>query len=147
MVAQNYRMTNVQAAMLLGQLEDLDLILSKKKAIFDKYREAFLNMDNVSFQLQESGTLHSNWMMSILIDSSRDYEQIKELLLNSGIETRPMFYCFDKHGHLRGKIESKTNKVAKFLSNKGFMLPSHPLLTDSEVESIIDEIYKIQKKS
>ena len=147
MVAQNYRMTNVQAAMLLGQLEDLEVILSKKQSIFDRYREAFSNMKNVSFQTQESGTLHSNWMMGLCIDSALDYKEIKSYLLNCGIETRPMFYCFDKHEHLVGKIKNSSNKVANLLNKKCLMIPSHPMLKDEEVNKIIDNIGKIQKKT
>lgn len=142
-IAQNYRMTNVQAAILLGQLEDLEYILERKKKIFDRYREAFANMKNIKIQVKEQDTEFSNWMMGVKFLNNLGYEHYKAEMYNSGIETRPMFFPYEAHFHLKDVITSKQNTVAKHLNETCIMIPSHPELKDHEVEHIISKIKEI----
>lgn len=142
-IAQNYRMTNIQAAILLGQLEDIEYITERKKSIFDKYREAFGNMKNVKIQMEETNTEFSNWMMGVKFLNNLGYQYYKKELHNSGIETRPMFFPYEAHSHLKDIIVSKKNTVAKHLNETCIMIPSHPNLKDEEVEYIISKIKQI----
>ena len=61
----NYRMTNIQAALLLGQLEQYEFIKKNKEKIFNYYRESLGSIEGVSTQEIEEGTSHSMWMIGV----------------------------------------------------------------------------------
>ena len=60
----NYRMTNIQAALLLGQLEQWDTIEAYKKSLFTKYNEQFKDYTNIVPQKVEYD--HSRWMYAVM---------------------------------------------------------------------------------
>ena len=61
----NYRMTNLQASILYGQIKDIDLILEMKKNIFLEYERQMKNIQGISLPKQEKETINSNWMFGI----------------------------------------------------------------------------------
>lgn len=127
----NYRMTNIQAALLLGQLEEYEEILVSKRIVFSKYNQAFSGVDNIIPQkIQVS---HSCWMYGIRIVGSSSYEENQEYFAAHNIETRPMFYPYSEHGHLN--ISGPT-KNAEILSKEIVMLPSYPELTQNNIDYI-----------
>jgi perosamine synthetase len=136
----NYRMTNIQAALLYGQMEDLELILENKKNVFSQYVEHFYNVQEISFQEVEDGTIHSNWMFGIRINtfSSKKMEELKLFLYQNNIETRPMFFPITKHKHLMG-LECSV-KVAELLNSQCLILPSFPNLNKSQITFISEKI-------
>lgn len=142
-IAQNYRMTNIQAAILLGQLEDSDFIMDRKRKIFDRYREAFSNMKNVKVQIKEENTEFSNWMMGIKFLNNLGLKFYQSEMNKNGIETRPMFFPYEVHSHLKHAINCKQNTVARHLNETCIMIPSHPNLKDEEIEFIISKIKQI----
>jgi perosamine synthetase len=144
----NYRMTNIQAAILYGQLEHVDEIVDKKSTLFNLYRKNLSSIDDVSFQEIDYGTEHSNWMFSIRFNNI-DLETKKSLelfLYQMGVETRPMFYSIKAHDHLK-HIDS-TNTISDILSSQILILPSHPNLNKSQViyiSKLIKNFFKLKK--
>ena len=142
----NYRMTNVQAAILLGQLECIDEIKVKKHRIFQQYKSIFENEESISIQKIEDGTTHSEWMFGMRFNEFTS-EQKKDLelhLFKMGIDTRPMFYEMKKHNYL-SHINNE-DFVAKQLNDQCLILPSFPQLTESQVTFIGGKILKYIKK-
>ena len=138
----NYRMTNVQAAILYGQLDDLELIQTKKKHIFELYKRQLSEVPNIKFQKNSDFTEHSNWMFGIRIcDFTIEEKNNLELFLfASGIESRPMFYDIKKHDYLSHLIcETKNSEK---LNSQCIILPSFPELTDSQIIFICNKIKK-----
>ena len=142
LLGYNYRMTNVQAAILYGQLFDLDIILNKKKEIFEYYKNNLKDVKYLQFQKIVDNTTHSNWMFGIRF-TNFDLEKTKDLqlyLYKNGVETRPMFYDIKKHLYL-SNIECET-KNAEILQSQCIILPSFPNLTKSQINFISDAIKK-----
>jgi perosamine synthetase len=142
LLGYNYRMTNVQAAILYGQLFDLDIILDKKKDIFQNYKNNLKDVKYLQFQKIVDNTTHSNWMFGIRF-TNFDLEKTKDLqlyLYKNGVETRPMFYDIKKHLYL-SNIECET-KNAEILQSQCIILPSFPNLTKSQINFISDAIKK-----
>lgn len=136
----NYRMTNLQAAILYGQILDINKIKEMKKNIFNEYKEQLKNVDNLFFQKQEKNTEHSNWMFGIRF-SNFNLEIKKKLelyLFESGIDTRPMFYSIKKHLYLNHIVCETKN--ADLLQEQCIILPSYPELTKSQINFICDKI-------
>lgn len=140
----NYRMTNVHAAILLGQLDIYDEIKLKKNKIFNTYKEYLKFADGIEIQNEEVGCSHSMWMFGVRIKNNKDYKDIKNYFDNSGIETRPLFYPINKHKHLM-HIKCDTNN-AEILNNECVILPSYPELKDIEIEYICDIVKKYVQK-
>jgi perosamine synthetase len=128
----NYRMTNIQAAILKGQIMELNTIREKKESIFDFYRKNLLNI--VGFQKNEENTRHSNWMLGIRIKDNVD--KISLDLFRQGVETRPMFPPMSEHAHLLKFSEINKEINSKLLRNTCLILPSHPNLSLKKVDYI-----------
>jgi dTDP-4-amino-4,6-dideoxygalactose transaminase len=123
-------MTNIQAAILKGQIESLPTVIEKKKNIFDRYRK---NLNGfVDFQKIEENTKHSNWMFGVKTD--KDVSKLSLELYKQGIETRPMFPTMNHHKHL---IEFDNNdKNSNILYKNCLILPSHPNLQKGQIDYI-----------
>jgi perosamine synthetase len=138
----NYRMTNIQAALLLGQLEEWDNIYGGKQVLFMKYNEAFKDHPNII--PQQAVYDHSRWMYAVRILGSKSYEDNKRFFDAHGVDTRPMFYSFKHHKHLDflHNMGAKTYANAERLHKEIVMLPSYPELKNEEVDRICAAVIK-----
>jgi perosamine synthetase len=141
----NYRMTNIQAALLYGQLKDINTVVEKKQKIFDLYKKELQTIEEISLQKEETNTTHSNWMFGIRFHnfSLNDKKEIELFLFESGIDTRPMFYDINSHGYLSNIKNKSDNSV--LLQSQCLILPSFPDLTNGQVMYICDKIKKFLK--
>ena len=139
-------MTNVQAALLYGQLECLDEILSLKEELFETYRKEFSKLDFLTFQKIETDTIPANWMFGIRFINGITYEKAFKLLQEKDIDSRPMFYSHEKHDYLNNRIVvNKNNDIANKINETSIILPSYPSLKKEEVKHIIATIGSINK--
>jgi perosamine synthetase len=142
----NYRMTNLQASILYGQIIDIDKIIEMKNNVFNEYKEQLSQIKGVSFQKQDENTTHSNWMFGIRFINF-DLETKKKLelyLFESGIDSRPMFYSINKHPYLNHlKCDTKNSDL---LQSQCLILPSYPELTKSQISFICDKIKSFLEK-
>lgn len=137
-IGYNYRMTNIQAALLYGQLQMLDEIKEKKKRIFDLYKKE-LTHELIHFMKEEEGVENPNWMFGARFDLSRDKMQKLQLHLHyNDIETRPMFPPINQHSHYSHFNESF--RISRKLYEEVLILPSYPELTETEVKYICKTI-------
>jgi len=133
-------MTNIQAAILLGQIEVLSTIVEKKQNLFNFYRENLLKIDNVELQEPAPNTTHSNWMMGVKIKNKTNFYETRDHMLKNNIDIRPMFYPMSSHKHLKKYARQKEEKRAQRLSEQCFMIPSYPDLTKGEAKHIVKTI-------
>jgi perosamine synthetase len=136
-VGYNYRMTNIQAAIGLAQLEQVETFLKKKKNIAQHYAAAFKGTD-IEFHVSSENVTHSYWMCSILLPNAEMRDPMRDYLGQVGIETRPLFYPV----HTMPMYSSKFQRhiVAESLGWRGINLPSYPDLTKAQVDYIIDAV-------
>lgn len=109
----NYRMTNLQAALLYDQLRDIDAIVITKTAVYERYVRLFGNAVSTT----------GIWMMILRIPGMR-YEDFAAYARNRGVDTRPMFYPLSKHAHLQDIHYSPQHIGHEELA----MIPSSPSL-------------------
>lgn len=128
----NYRMTNMQAAVGVGQLEQIDTFIARKRAIAQLYAEHLGAVPGITLPVEANGTTNVFWMESILVDPpfplSRD--ELVIALREHGIDSRPFFYALDT---LPPYHSDSPRPVACSLSRRGINLPSSPRLTDEQV--------------
>jgi perosamine synthetase len=137
----NYRMTNVQAAILRGQLENIETIVAEKERVFSLYRELLADVSGVSFQKSDPDTKHSNWMIGIRIDNSF-YDNAEKFFNKNFIEVRPMFYPIHAHTHLNSVYVHGDSGVAEKLNRECIVLPSYPELEDHEICHVANTVKK-----
>ena len=141
-VGYNYRMTNICAAIGLAQLENADLIIKKKIQISSWYKQ-FLKDSNINFQKESTNSLHSFWMISIIVDNKKLRDEIRLKLKNNNIETRPLFPPIHS---LPMYLDGNSYQIAESLSERGINLPSYPGLNINQVSTICKIINKTIKK-
>lgn len=87
----NYRMTNLEAALGLAQLERLSEFLEKKKKMGQIYRNELSNIDSIGFQQSYDNAKSSFWLNTIIFKESLNIESFREKLKQKGIPTRRVF--------------------------------------------------------
>jgi perosamine synthetase len=148
--AYNYRMTNIQAAFLFDQLNDIDTILNLKKNVFNNYIKLLsneINENKIKIQSLNLNCQRANWMFAFYFDSNnKTIEQIDKYFKDNGIEIRPFFYPYSSHNHLNNLLNNNSDNItSEKLNNNIIMLPSYPELTYEEQEYIVKVIKKIVK--
>jgi len=125
-------MTNLQAAILKGQIDDIQNIQDKKSNIFDLYKKRLNGV--VEFQETEANTKHANWMFGIKINGNVEHLALE--LYKQGVESRPMFPPISEHKHLCCFSNCNEEAAASQLKNSCLILPSHANLLKGDVEYV-----------
>lgn len=136
-VGYNYRMTNIQAAIGLAQLERADEFIDHKRNLAARYTAALKGLP-VEVHKEAPGTVHSYWMFSILVERAAQRDALREHLAKDGIETRPVFYPM--HTMPMYARNYRKHAVAEDLAWRGINLPSWPGLNDDQVVRIVESI-------
>jgi len=149
-VGYNYRMTNIQAAIGLAQLEKVKWHMSMRQKIAKLYYKYLTPLSQyIDLPIVEKWGTHSFWMFSIFLKDnlkiSRD--EFMKQLLGKGVETRPFFYPM----HVMPPYLNKKIKfpVAEKVAERGLNIPTHALLTEDDIKyisSCIKEICLSYKK-
>lgn len=137
-VAYNFRLTNIQAALGCAQLEAADRIIKNKKRVFNLYKKELDNTSGFSLQKFDAKVDPVVWAIAVKIDFDvikTDRYKVTEALKEKGIETRPGFYdcaTLPLYG-------AKNIPVSTKVSNAIISLPSSPDLMDDEIIYICNE--------
>jgi perosamine synthetase len=134
----NYRMTNVQAALLYSQLGRLHKIQHAKIQPILRMWKGFPKTKRLRPQWIIDRVSHSYWMLGVRIIGSPGYEQVDAFFRKYGIDTRPMFYPMSCHEHLRKYAIPDQEGNARLLNKECVILPSSPKLEDEQVDHIAE---------
>jgi perosamine synthetase len=140
--AYNYRMTNIQAAFLYEQLNDIDNILSNKKQIFENYEsllEPLINSGKIVLFKKEENTENAHWIFALrIIGNKKSIEETTDFFRIHNVDIRPFFYPINKHCHLTS-IENN-DEISLLLNKEIIMIPSSPSITIEEQKQVLDII-------
>lgn len=132
-VGFNYRMTNLQAAIGLAQLERIDKILEEKEKLENLYKKALKNSKDIIFQ-------HNNlkdrkkitWMISVLYKGDR--EKLMHNFINHKMEARPFFYPLSEMPIYKDYVFSAKN--SKEISKMGINFPTNKIVNLELIDKI-----------
>jgi len=145
-VGYNYRLTNLQAAIGVAQMERIDSILKKKSLIFDTYNEIFTSTNkNFRKPIKKDNTFHSNWLYGIILNNGINRDQMMKELLLHGIETRPFFYPLNEMTPYKQYRSSKELLISKEISRNGLSLPSSNSLEIDDLNVISKTVLQLIK--
>ncbi len=146
-VGYNYRMTNLQAAVGLAQLEKFDEFIKKKRENASLYNSLLKDLtDSLILPLEMPWARSVYWMYSIILKTPTRYRlrnKFMGCLKNKGIDTRPFFVPMHALPMYRQKGDFK---ISTFLSKNGVNLPSSTLLTKNDIYYICKTIKKFFDK-
>jgi perosamine synthetase len=145
-IGYNYRMTNIQAAILYGQLKYKEEILNKKQNIFNRYKKNLKKESRIIFQHESQNCKNANWMFALRIKDNNSFIEAKHFFDNANIETRNMFYPMSHHKHLQKFANKNKEQECETLLKEIIIFPSSPLLKQKEVDYICDNIIKYCRK-
>jgi dTDP-4-amino-4,6-dideoxygalactose transaminase len=138
----NYRMSNVLAGIGRGQLRVLDDHVTRRRAIFDRYCEAFADIPGVTPQPEAPWALHTRWLSVFTIDSAEiplTPEDLVRELDRDNIEARPVWRPMHMQPVFRD-AESIRGDVAERLFETGICLPSSSSLPEEDQERVIESV-------
>lgn len=143
-IGYNYRLTNVQAALGVAQLERVDELVDRKREIAELYRE-LVDSRHLQHPPRPSDGIDSCWMSSVRLSGplADRRGEMRHRLRSRGIETRPMFSVVPSLPPYR---EDETYPVAQRASTTGLMLPSGTTLADEQIRYICDSITEIEEE-
>ena len=159
-IGYNYRMSNILAAIGLGQLRVLDERVKKKREIFEYYQEALGDLPGIGFMPEAPFCRSNRWLTVILItpeEFGADREEVRLALEEENIEARPVW----KPMHLQpvfgfsskdAKAQRRTyscrvvvGSVAEALFDKGLCLPSGTAMTDADLGRVVETVLSCRK--
>lgn len=145
-LAFNYRITNLQAALGVAQLEQIETFVEKKRQLFGWYAEELAGVPGLTLNIERPNYRNTYWMISVVLDdqlrSSR--EDLCASLRAKGVDTRPFFIPMSELPHLTSYrtvgVSGPECSVAMKLSRHGFNLPSGCGLSRGQVRRVCDAL-------
>jgi len=132
----NYRMTNMQAAIGMAQLERFKIIINEKIKIFNIYKKIIGKNKFITFQKTEKNALNTYWLVGVkFVNKKIDIIKLQEKMLINGIETRNFFYPISVQ-KIYSNFITKKNYHAKKVFNNSILLPTFPGIKYSEIRLI-----------
>ncbi len=126
MVGYNYRMPNLNAALLVAQLENLDNFISSKRKLANVY-EAFFNSTNYVFVKEPMDSKSNYWLNSILLKNKQQRDEFLDETNSSGIMTRPIWTLMNKLP-MFGCAQCGDLKNSEWLEDRVVNIPSSAIL-------------------
>ncbi|GJQ50514.1 putative GDP-perosamine synthase [Candidatus Kuenenia stuttgartiensis] len=144
----NFRMTNLQAAVGIAQMEQLDVFVIKKRKMGQKYTELLSDIKSIDLPVQKTDYAENiYWVYGIVLKDEIpfDAEEAMKRLGEKGIGTRPFFWpmheqpVFKKMGFFKGE----SHPVAERISRRGFYIPSGLALTDNQINEVSRALHEV----
>ena len=142
-IGYNFRLTNLQAALGLAQIENIDRLINKKIEHARIYNAHLKNLEVLQLPVEKSWAKNVYWLYSVLLKKTYLRDKMMEYLLGKGIETRPFFTPMHKLPMYKQKGKFPNSN---YLANNGLSFPSGTGLTKKEIEYVCSEVKKFVKK-
>ena len=150
-ISDNYRFTNLQAAVGLAQLERLEEFVGKKRRMGSYYTEKLREIDGLILPLEKTDYADNiYWVYGIVLDKNInvDNKVMQKLLAEEGISSRTFFWCMHEQPvyQKQGLFANETYPNAEYLARKGFYIPSGLALTEEQMEQVVKGVKNVMRK-
>jgi perosamine synthetase len=143
----NFRLTNLQAALGLGQLERIDTIVARKRWIGAEYTRRLQGIGGVQLPVEESWARNVYWMYGLVLSEERgmDAQQFAAKLKERGVETRPFFLGMHEQPVFQDRrlFPHESYPVAERLGRQGLYLPSGLALSEQQLSTVCDAVHEV----
>jgi len=140
----NFRLTNLQAAIGIAQLEKSDLMLAERKRVSSIYIDRLSSMPGIKLQKFNTNVNPVIWAIAMELDQDlfpQGRDRVIEQMKEAGIETRPGFYA----SSFLDIYSSHSLPICENISRSVISLPTYPTLEESEIHFICDQLLILRK--
>ena len=144
-VGYNYRMTNLQAALGVAQMEELPEFIRRKQRNYELYSKEFEGFDLVELMKFRDGTDSNKWFYSLKINRSRISATMREIITSlekKGIQTRAIWGLINEQKPYDGEETYKLEK-APYYASRIINIPSSTQITEEEIRYVADEVKEL----
>jgi len=146
-LGNNYRMTNIQAAIGVAQIEQIEKSIQQKRWMADAYHQQLKEIEGLSLPVERSWAKNVYWMYGIVIDpsSGMDGREFASQLMEHNVMTRPFFFGMHEQPVFRdmGLFADEHYAVTEHISRQGLYLPSGLTLTQEQVDYVCNAVKKV----
>lgn len=135
----NYRMTNIEAALGLAQMEKLDKFLNKKRTYNNIYREKLSNIAGINFQEEYENADSAYWLSCIIFNRKINIPILQKKLKEKGIPTRRIFIPLVEFPPYK-KYKRTGCQNSKFIYERGLCLPSSTLNSEKDIQYVCEAL-------
>ena len=143
----NFRLTNLQAALGVAQLERMDQIVARKRSIGQTYNLLLQDIDRLQLPVEEPWAKNVYWMYGVvLLDKAGiDANELAHRLKERGVETRPFFLGMHEQPVFknRGLFIAENYPVTERLARRGLYLPSGLALTEEQLRRVCQAVHEV----
>lgn len=141
-ISDNYRFTNLQAAVGLAQLERLDEFVERKREMGRYYTDRLKDVRGLTLPIEKTDYADNiYWVYGIVLnkDIQADNGKVQKLLAEEGIGCRTFFWCMHEQPVYRrqGMFANEAYPNAEYLARKGFYIPSGLALTREQMDRVV----------
>lgn len=150
-ISDNYRFTNLQAAVGLAQLERLNEFIEKKRQMGRYYTDRLKGISGLILPIEETEYADNiYWVYGMVLDKDIpiDNRTVQKLLAEEGIGSRTFFWCIHEQPvyQNQGLFQKEKYPKAEYLARKGFYVPSGLALTEEKMEKVVSGVRKVMNK-
>lgn len=146
----NFRMTNLQAALGVAQLERLDEFVARKRWMGRRYTEMLLDVEGLQLPVEKTEYADNiYWVYGLVLkdDVPFDAEEAMRRLAQFGVGTRPFFWPMHEQPVFQkmGLFSGETYPIAERIARRGFYVPSGMALTEEQMERVAREVKRMMR--
>ena len=146
-LGHNYRLTNLQAAIGLAQLERIDESVAKKRWMGAAYTERLKSIAGLQLPIEEPWARNVYWMYGVVLDEAfgMDAVEFARQLAEQGVMTRPFFLGMHEQPvfHSMDLFLDEHYPVAEHIARQGLYLPSGMTLTEAQLEQVCEAVRRV----
>lgn len=146
-MGHNFRLTNMQAALGVAQIERMDDIVARKRWMGQAYTERLKDIGGLQLPVEESWARQVYWMYGVVLDDEirMDATEFARRLMAAGVQTRPFFLGMHEQPVLqkRGLFAGEQYPVTERLARRGLYLPSGLALTEAQIDAVCGAVRQI----
>jgi perosamine synthetase len=140
----NFRLTNLQAALGLAQVDRMDDIVARKRCIGQAYTDRLSEVEGLELQVQQAWARSVYWMYGVVVseETGLDATDFAARLRERGVETRPFFLGMHEQPALRerGLFVGESYPIAERLARQGLYLPSGLALEEATLDRVCEAV-------
>lgn len=144
-IGYNYRMTNLQAALGVAQMEELSEFIKRKQRNFDTYCNLFKNFENGKIVGFRDGTSSNKWFYSLKINRNNIKISMREIITElekCGVQTRAIWGLINEQKPYRKEKAYKLEK-APYYAERILNIPSSTQITLDDIKYTVEQIKKV----
>lgn len=141
-VGYNYRMTNIQAALGVAQMEELQEFIGRKQKNYELYKELLEGFEYAELMPFREGTSSNRWFYSLKIDRDHIKASMREIIVachDRGFETRAIWGLINEQKPYEGEETYKLER-APYYASRILNIPSSTQITEEEIRYVAEQV-------